>query len=148
VHPVPWGDVATAPRSTGARTVRTFVASSRKAAAATPLLAPLGSLLSLGPVKGLAERFIRSLPEGPSDEDRRRGHFSVFAEARGPGGTRAVWVSGGNGYDFTASSAALCARLAAAPGFAARGALTPAQAFGARALLDGLAPAGVRYGVA
>jgi len=55
-------------------------------------------------------------------------------------------LTGENGYDFAAASAALCARLASAPGFAATGALTPSQAFGARALLDGLAGAGVRHG--
>jgi saccharopine dehydrogenase (NAD+, L-lysine-forming) len=145
---VPWGDVATAPRSTGARVVRTYIASSRGMAAMTPLLGPLGSLFRLGPVKALGERLVRSMPEGPTDDERTRDRFAVYAEAEGAKGNRGVWVKGGNGYDFTASSAVLCAKLAAAPDFAPRGSLTPAQAFGARALLDGLQGAGVEWGFA
>jgi short subunit dehydrogenase-like uncharacterized protein len=99
-------------------------------------------------VRALAERWVRSLPEGPSDEQRSRGRFAVYAEARGANGLRAAWVTGGDGYDFTAASSSLCAERAAAADFPARGALTPTQAFGARALLDGLADAGVRWGLA
>jgi len=143
---IPWGDLATAPRSTGAREVRTFMAVPRSTARLVPALRPLGALLKLAPLKALAERWVSGLPEGPSDEERARSSFAVYAEATGANGTHAAWVTGPNGYDFTAASAVLCARLAAAPGFVKKGALTPSQAFGARALLDGLADAGVRYG--
>jgi short subunit dehydrogenase-like uncharacterized protein len=145
---VPWGDLVTAPRSTGAREVRTFMAVPRSTARFAPALRPLGALLKLAPLKALAERWVNGLPEGPSDEERARGTFAVYAEATGARGTHAAWVTGGNGYDLTAASAVLCARLAGAPGFTGKGALTPSQAFGARALLDGLAGGGVRYGLA
>ena len=144
---VPWGDVVTAPRSTGAREVRTFMSFK-----AGPLLEPLarvaGALLGLGPVKSLVERRIARAPEGPSDDERARSRFAVYADAEGAHGRRAAWVTGGNGYDFTAASAVVCATRAAAPDFTARGALTPTQAFGARALLDALAESGVRWGLA
>jgi short subunit dehydrogenase-like uncharacterized protein len=65
----------------------------------------------------------------------------------GAKGTRAAWVTGGDGYDFTAVAAALCAERAAAADFDKRGALTPTQAFGARALLDGLKESGVAWGL-
>ncbi len=145
---IPWGDLATAPRSTGARTVRTYMALSRRTIRLLPLARPLTRLLALAPLMRLAERWVRSLPEGPSDEERARARFAVYAEARGPRGTRAAWVAGGDGYDFTAASAALCAEWAARPDFAKTGALTPTQAFGARALLDALAPDGVTYALA
>jgi saccharopine dehydrogenase (NAD+, L-lysine-forming) len=144
---IPWGDLATAPRSTGAREVRTFIAVGRATARWAQALAPAARLLGLAPLRALGERYIRRLPEGPSDEQRAHSNFGVYAEATGSQGTRGVWVAGGNGYDFTARSAVLCARLAARPEFAARGALTPSQAFGARALLDGLGDA-IRWGMA
>jgi short subunit dehydrogenase-like uncharacterized protein len=103
--------------------------------------------MRFGFVRGLVERRIARLPEGPSDAERARAKFGVVAEARGKKGVSAAWVAGGDGYDFTAESAALCATRAAEPGFSARGALTPSQAFGARALLEGLAGNGVTFGI-
>jgi saccharopine dehydrogenase (NAD+, L-lysine-forming) len=145
---VPWGDVATAPRSTGAREVRTFVLVPRQVARVARVMAPFGKLMAVKPIAALGERLIQRLPEGPSDEERARGSFSVYAEADGAKGTRGVWVTGPEGYTFTAAAAALCARWAAEPSFTAKGALTPAEAFGAAKLLDALAPSGVRWGAA
>jgi short subunit dehydrogenase-like uncharacterized protein len=145
---VPWGDVVTAPRSTGARAVRCFMPSPMQRQLARPaLMRLLPPLLAIRPVTALAERWIGRLPEGPSAEARARARFAVVAEAEGARGTHTAWVTGGDGYDFTAASAVECALRAADPAFAARGALTPSQAFGARALLDALAFAGVRWGV-
>ena len=143
---LPWGDIATAPRSTGARDVRIFMSMPKRAVKWVPLLRPLGALLSVGPIKAFASRRIDKLPEGPTDEERKRSKFAVYAEAVGAKGTRGVWVTGGNGYDFTAAAAALCAKLASDPGFTKTGALTPAQAFGACELLDGLTAFGVKWG--
>jgi saccharopine dehydrogenase (NAD+, L-lysine-forming) len=140
---IPWGDLATAPRSTCARTVRTFMAMKPSLAR---MARPFAKFVSLPPIHAVAARVIRRLPEGPSDAERARSSFAVWAEADGANGTRAVWVTGGNGYDFTAASAVWCAGRAADPAFAVRGAPTPSQAFGARALLDALAPDGVRWG--
>jgi short subunit dehydrogenase-like uncharacterized protein len=140
---VPWGDVATAPRSTGARTVRTFMPMS-------PTLARLGrvggAMMKWRPIRALAERWVRSLPEGPSEDSRAHSIFAIYAEAVGPNGTKHAWITGGNGYDFTAVSSALCAELVMRNGFDKKGALTPSQAFGARALLDGVGSA-IRWGV-
>lgn len=147
----PWGDLATAPRSTGARRVRTFFALPSRLAPVFPLLAPAATiasrLLSVPTLRELAERCVDGLPEGPSEEARHRARFSVVAEADGAKGTRAAWVTGGDPYDFTAVSAVECALRAAAPAFDKRGALTPTQAFGARSLLETLAasPAAVRF---
>jgi saccharopine dehydrogenase (NAD+, L-lysine-forming) len=143
---IPWGDVATAPRSTGARTVRAFMATPRGVSALVPLLPALSFAFRAGFVRSLGERFVRSQPEGPTDAERARASFAVHVEARGATGTRAVWVAGPDGYDFTAASAVLCARRAAEDSFKIIGTPTPAQAFGARWLLDELAPIGVRWG--
>jgi short subunit dehydrogenase-like uncharacterized protein len=132
---LPLADVVTAPRSTGARQVRVFVPMS-------PALARLSRftrrLFKLSPVRALAERWVQAQPEGPSDEERARSCFAVVAEAVGAKGTHRAIITGGNGYEFTAVSAVLCAELALRPGFDKKGTLTPTQAFGARPLLDGL----------
>lgn len=144
---IPWGDLATAPRSTGAHTVRTFMVATPTMARMSGGINLVSKLFKMGWVRGLGERWVRSQPEGPSDEERARSSFAVHAEAKGKSGVKTVWVTGPGGYDLTAHSAVLCAKLAAAPGFAVFGAPTPSQAFGAKALLDGLAPIGVRWGL-
>lgn len=130
----PWGDVATAPRTTGARNVRTFMALPPKLA----MLSPLMKLTRLPGAGALLERWVRSLPEGPTAEQRARGRSSIHAEATGKKSTRAAWVTCGDGYDFTAVSASLCAMRAAEESFQGKGALTPTQAFGAKWLLEQL----------
>jgi saccharopine dehydrogenase (NAD+, L-lysine-forming) len=132
---VPWGDVASAPRSTGAKHVRTFMPMSPSLARMGRMFGPL---FKYKPVKSLAERWVRAQPEGPSDEERAISKFAVLAEAVGPKGTHSFWITGGNGYDFTAVSAAWCAGECLKSDFTARGALTPTQAFGARRMLEGL----------
>jgi short subunit dehydrogenase-like uncharacterized protein len=135
---IPWGDLATAPRSTNTRNLRTFVALPPSAIALLPIVGLASKALSLGPIKKLAERFIQSLPEGPSDAERARAHCAVVAEATKGSRTARAWVTCGDGYDFTAVSAVECAILASSADFKATGALTPSQAFGALSLLQSL----------
>ncbi|MCU1277877.1 MAG: hypothetical protein JWM53_1423, partial [bacterium] len=86
-------------------------------------------------------------PEGPTDAERARARCAIVAEAQNGPRTGRAWVTAGDGYEFTAFSAVECAVRAAADGFDGKGALTPTQAFGARPLLEALAPHGVRFGV-
>ncbi len=136
---IPWGDIVTAPRSTGAREVRAYISLPRRVMRLAPIVSRIGFTLMIPGARALAERYVRSLPEGPTDEERARAITAVRAEADGAKGTRAAWALTGDGYDFTAKSSVHCALLAAEPGFTKRGTLTPSQAFGARALLDALA---------
>ncbi|MDB4970630.1 MAG: Saccharopine dehydrogenase [Myxococcales bacterium] len=144
---IPWGDLATAPRSTGARTVRLYMVVSSSVARAMPILGLATKALAWGPAKRLAEHLVSTLPEGPSDAERARARCAILAEATSGQKTARAWVTTGDGYDFTAQSAVECAVRASAPDFDKKGALTPTQAFGARPLLDALAVHGVRYGV-
>lgn len=146
---VPWGDVVTAPRSTGARNVRCFMALSRSMRRFLPL-APLAPLaLRIPGAERLARWWIARRPEGPSAAERARSAFTVYAEARSATGRRSAWVTGGNVYDFTGVAAVECAMRAAAEDFRAVGALSPSLAFGGRALLEALAARGAcRYGEA
>ncbi|MGZ3426944.1 MAG: saccharopine dehydrogenase family protein [Polyangia bacterium] len=144
---IPWGDLATAPRSTGARTVRTYMAVTPTVARVMPLVGLASKALSWGPARRLAEHWVSSLPEGPSDAERARARCAIVAEAQNGARTARAWVTAGDGYDFTAAAAVECAVRAAADGFDKKGALTPTQAFGARALLEALAEHDVRFGV-
>jgi saccharopine dehydrogenase (NAD+, L-lysine-forming) len=136
---IPWGDVVTAPRSTGSREVRTFIALPQRLVRIAPIAAPFGVLMRFPGARALGERWIRRQPEGPSPEERARAVTAVYAEATGTRGVATAWALTDDGYDFTAKSSVHCALLAADPAFAARGTLTPSQAFGAKTLLDALA---------
>lgn len=143
---IPWGDLATAPRSTGARTVRTYAALPPAMIMAMPFVGVAAKALAWAPAKRLAERWIATLPEGPSDAERARARCAAVAEASAGAQRATAWVTVGDAYDFTAVSTVECAVRAAADGFDKRGALTPTQAFGTRALLDAMAEHEVRYG--
>ena len=146
---VPWGDIVAVPRSTGAQTVQAFVADPPLSMRLSFRLARmLRWVLSVGWMRSLLERGVSLLPEGPSAAQRARARCWFFAEARSATGqAHTAWLEARDPYELTAAAAALCARLAAAEGFDECGALTPCQAFGARALLDGLSDHVVRWGV-
>ncbi len=144
---VPWGDLATAPRTTSARNVQVFVAVPHAAVSLIRMGAPFLRALSSGWVRDLLNKGMDLLPEGPTALMRSRARTAVVAEAQGGDGqVKTAWVTAGDGYAFTAASAALCAGLAAAEGFDRIGALTPTQAFGAEELLFGLRDRGVAFG--
>lgn len=147
---VPIGDIATAPRTTGARTVRTYFA------VKSPTQAKIGGgimrLSGVGIVRqalgsGPAQRLLASLvargEEGPSDERRAAARFAVVAEARGAGQTRTVRLTGKDPYGLTAvTSVEIARRVAAGP--PRTGALSPSQAIGdVRSFLPTLSAFGV-----
>lgn len=140
----PLGDVVTADRTTGARNVRCFVSLPRRAMRAGRLAA---ASLRVPGVRGMVERWVRTLPEGPGESTRKRAVCSAFAEVSGKNGTRSAWVTLGDAYELTAESAALAAIVASSDGFTATGALSPVQAFGLKVLLDGLGPFNFKSGV-
>ncbi len=105
--------------------------------------------LSRRPVVGAGLRAVlgwamRLVPEGGGEQTRGAARFAVEAQATADDGeVRAVLVTGGDVGEVTAAAAAICAAaVAGADGFPA-GFQTPAQAFGARWLLDQLAASGV-----
>ena len=140
----PLGDLVTADRTTGARNIRCFVSLPRRMVGAGRLAS---ASLRIPGVRPIIERWVRTLPEGPSASARKRAVCAAFAECSGKNGTRSAWLALGDAYEFTAESAALAAILASSEGFTATGALSPVQAFGVRPLLDGLSPFGVTSGV-
>jgi short subunit dehydrogenase-like uncharacterized protein len=139
---IPWGDLATAWRSTGIPDIRTFMATSPAALRRLRRVRPLLSLVGLRPVKRFAQAIARRSVRGPDAEMRARGRVHLWGRARTANGRERVrTLSVPEGYAFTAAAAVEAARRALARE-AAPGAWTPTQAFG-RALLDSID--GVRW---
>jgi hypothetical protein len=90
------------------------------------------------------ERLVEMVP-GPEAGTTPGGISWIAAEAFGPGGDKLseLHLSGADGYDFTASFLAWACRRAAGEGVSGTGALGPVQAFGLRALEEGVRAAGI-----
>jgi short subunit dehydrogenase-like uncharacterized protein len=131
---IPWGDVATAYRSTGIPDIRVYTGMPPRQIRRLRRLRWLLPLAGLAPVKRwllrLLDRRYAGRP-GPDAEARGRARVIVWgrvADASGRSATGIVVTP--EGYTFTAASAVECVtRLLAAP--PPPGAWTPSQAFGA-----------------
>jgi saccharopine dehydrogenase (NAD+, L-lysine-forming) len=142
VMAIPWGDLATAWRTTAIPNLRTFIAVSPRAGARLRRLRPLLALAAATPVKRALQALVRRLVSGPDAATRASGRVYLWGRARSADGRQAVrTLSVPEGYAFTASAAVEASRRALA-GEVAPGAWTPTQAFG-RELLASLP--GVRF---
>jgi short subunit dehydrogenase-like uncharacterized protein len=147
----PAGEVVTVPRHTRTRKVTSLITTTTivPVAALAPVVAALTPVLSLllrTPVRGLVDAAIDRLPEGPSEEQRRKARFTVVALAHGEDGTtgRGV-VRGEDVYALTAASAVQAGSLAADESYDRAGALSPASAFDPVAFLDFLGDQGLSH---
>lgn len=129
--PIPWGDVATAYRTTGIPNITAYMAFPRVAIAALRASSPLLRLLgrSVAMKRGLGWLLDRML-WGASEALRETGRSYLWARAWDKHGSSAqAWLETAEGYAFTAKAAVPVIErvLDNAP----IGALTPAQAWGA-----------------
>ena len=133
---IPWGDIATATRTTGIGDVVVYTAVSRRALfllRGTRWIAPL---LALPPVRSAIAAVVRRRVTGPDDAARADGRSHVWGEAVAADGGRVVsrlW--GPEGYTLTALAAVRAAERVV-QGQVAPGYQTPASAFGADFVLD------------
>lgn len=126
---IPWGDVATAFRSTAIPNIRVYNAQSRRSIARLRRMRPLLPLLRLRPLRALALKFA-DRQHGPSAEVRASAKTELWgrvANARGDEVTMTMTVA--EGYAFTVLSA--LAAVKEMEHSDKRGALTPSLAFGA-----------------
>ena len=138
----PSGEVITVPRHTRTRRVGSMI--SARTMAPHPALAPIlpyalpPLALSLRtPIRGVLNRAIGALPEGPSESGRRAAEFTIVAVARGEDGSeRRGVVRGSDVYGLTAVTLVHGAELVSAPGYDRAGALGPAAAFDPEAFLN------------
>lgn len=140
---VPIGDAATAPRTTGARNVRVYVAAGRAIGRLLPLFGRAAPAIARGPVRRLLETLVDSSPEGPSDSERAATKFTIWSEALSREGHRQfATISGRDPYGFTAVASAYLAGKMAEPGYNRSGSLTPAQSVDALQFVDFLVAEG------
>ena len=150
-YSLPWGDVATAPRTTGAREVRVYMRLPRSFARALPVASRLRGLLGRLATSGIVDRWSQRLPEGPAPHAREATKFAIWARAVSEDGrAREVTALGSDPYGLTAVTAAHAAIELASGKEAGRhvvGALTPTQALDPVALRAVLAAIGTTFEV-
>ncbi len=127
---VPWGDLATAWRSTGIPNIVTYTAATPSSIRLARWTRAVMPVLRFPPLRRLLERRIESRIAGPTAEDRHRERSQLWGRVEAPDG-RAVEgrMETLEGYAFTAESTVACARRILA-GELVPGVWTPSQAFG------------------
>lgn len=134
--PIPWGDVATAYRTTGIPNITAYMASPQVAIGALRVLSPVLQALSRNQsFKNVAGSLVDRFLWGATDKMRDEGRSYLWARAWDKTGNSAeAWLETAEGYEFTARAALPVIErvLDNAP----QGALTPAQAFGTDFVLE------------
>jgi short subunit dehydrogenase-like uncharacterized protein len=127
---ISWGDLWTAPRSTGLPDVTVYVAAPRATRLLARLAEPFGPVLASEPVQAALRRAVDRLPEGPTPEEQRTSRARLWGEVRdAQGRTAAARLETPEAYTLTARAAVACAARVLAGGVPA-GWQTPATAFG------------------
>jgi short subunit dehydrogenase-like uncharacterized protein len=127
---IPWGDLATAHRSTGIPDVTVYMAMSAPALRFARLQRLFAPALGLAPVQAFLKRQIERRVQGPGPEERERGSVELWGRAEDAQGNFAEGTMVvPEGYRFTAEAALACVRRVRAG--VAPGAWTPSLAFGA-----------------
>jgi short subunit dehydrogenase-like uncharacterized protein len=146
----PAGEHITVPRHVETANVHTTLTAATSAG--HPRLAPLAAVtmpviqrLVRTRARGVIERAVARLPEGPSPENRARSRFTIDCHARGGGKTRRGVIEGRDIYGLTAASTVEAALRLASDGERPAGALAPSQAFDPADFLAAMEPHGIRY---
>ena len=134
---IPWGDLATAYRTTGIPDLTTWLGGGRALAARLRRFGRLRFLLAPAPIRRALQALVRATVVGPDAAARETARVRLWGRAEGAdGGAAEARLEIPEGYRFTAV-AAVEALTRAAAGEVAPGAWTPSRAFGAR-FADGL----------
>jgi saccharopine dehydrogenase (NAD+, L-lysine-forming) len=127
---IPWGDVATAWRTTGIPNIRVYNAASPRAIAQVRRVARILPLLRFRPLRRLLQR-VAGRRTGPPEAARAAGRTYLWGRAaRRDGAEATMTMETPEGYAFTVLSAVRAVERVLAGGIAA-GSLTPAAALGA-----------------
>lgn len=130
VGAIPWGDLASAYRSTRIPNITTYGRLPAQRGPASPLRKAATRLMGVGPVRRVAEQAVTARVTGPDAQTRASTRTEVWGEVRDDAGERrTASLVGPNGYDLTADSVVKAVRLLEAVAVTP-GAHTPATAFG------------------
>lgn len=126
---IPWGDIASAYRTTKIPNIRVYSASSPRAIARARRLASIAPLLATPPVKWILRKFA-DRRTGPGAAVRASGRIYLWGEARNAAGAAiSATMTVPEGYHFTALSAVAAVDRMLGGG-ARPGSWTPASLFG------------------
>jgi short subunit dehydrogenase-like uncharacterized protein len=129
---IPWGDVASAYRTTGIPDIEVFIPTSPKRARGMRLANLARPILRIGPVRRMIQRRIGRTVQGPSAQARAKHPTHVWGEAvTATGERRVARITTANGYDLTVSGSLAVVVELLSPGYAQSGARTPSQLMGA-----------------
>jgi saccharopine dehydrogenase (NAD+, L-lysine-forming) len=126
---IPWGDVASAFRSTGIPDITVFMAAKPRVIRAARLTRFTAPLLALPFVQQFLKAGIERNVRGPDRDDRARGLVQLWGRASDGARSVEMTMTVPEGYTLTADAALECVRHVLS-GAVAPGAWTPAQAFG------------------
>ena len=127
---IPWGDIATAYRSTGIPNIEVYTAVPWLMRTGVRLSRPFLGLLAKPGIQSFLKKRIRARGAGPSAEERSRGVSLLWGEARDDAGGVAVSrLRGPEGYTLTVLATLECLERVLS-GNAPAGYQTPATAFG------------------
>lgn len=135
---VPWGDLATAYRSTGVPNITTYLALPRRWIGTMRRAASIGAALLVNKsILKMAQSVAAATMKGPDTNARRTRRSYLWARARdGSGDGVEAWLETAEAYHLTAVAAVSAVEKILAGKLSATGALTPAQAFGADFVLE------------
>jgi short subunit dehydrogenase-like uncharacterized protein len=147
----PAGEIVTVPRHLEVADIEVVMRSDALVpgpiAAVAPSLMPTMTAVMRTPLRGVLERLVGLLPEGPSESKRRRARFAFVCEAKGSDGRGARGVLEGSDVYGTTATIAVEAASRLAGGGSPTGALAPAQAFDPAGFLDALRDRDLRWSV-
>jgi short subunit dehydrogenase-like uncharacterized protein len=135
VMPLPWGDLATAYRSTGIPNITTYMILPGPTAM-TRLFGLNRVLFSIKPLRRLAQAIVARKVTGPDEAMRQTGRSYLYARAVNEQGTAVeAWLETIEGYRLTAEAGVRIVEKIL-DGKVSAGTPTPAQAFGADFILE------------
>ena len=133
---ISWGDIATAYFSTRIPNIEVHAEANAQLRAAARLPGFVRKIAGTSLMQSLLKALVDRIPEGPSDEARRRGRVVLVGVVTNAKGERArARLTTSEGYTLTAETASEIARRVAA-GEAKPGFQTPSLAFGADFILQ------------
>ncbi len=128
---IPWGDLATAYRSTGIPNIEVYMAVPPQAAKSARRMRPFAKLLGLAPVQSFLKARVEKHVKGPTGEERARERSQLWGRVTRDGRSVDGTLETMEGYALTAETSVAIARRVLA-GEVGPGVHTPANAFGAR----------------
>ncbi|HET6444236.1 MAG TPA: saccharopine dehydrogenase NADP-binding domain-containing protein [candidate division Zixibacteria bacterium] len=133
--PIPWGDLATAYRTTGIRNITTYMTISSRQERFLPYISIVQRLLTARLFRSLAQRFIDLLVHGPDETARQQGRSFLWAQVTDTeGGASQAWLETLEPYRLTAYSSVRAVEKVLSGEYT--GAMTPFQAFGPDFVLE------------